>query len=117
MVWRISGVAHAALDRGVGAGEHQREAAVGDGPRRLGSGFDFVGDQLQVLLARGAGLPAAHGVGLAAAGDRQQPGVGIVAGRRPSGHMRSAVAKASASASSAPATSRVRAARKATRRP
>ena len=69
--------AHAALDGGMGAGEHQREAAVRDFGRGSGGG-DLVGDELHVFLPGPAGHPAAGGVGLAAAGDGQQPGIGIV---------------------------------------
>ena len=43
-----------------------------------GGVFDLVGDELHMVLPGGAGLAAADGIGLAAAGDRQQPGVGIV---------------------------------------
>ena len=42
------------------------------------SGLDLVGDQLHVLLPRGAGLASPDGVGLPPAGDGQQPGVRIV---------------------------------------
>lgn len=70
--------AHAALDGGVGAGEHQREAAVGDDGAFLGGRFYLVGDQFHMLLPGGSGLATANGIGLAAARDRQQPGIGIL---------------------------------------
>ena len=69
---------HAALDRGVGTGKHQRQTAVGDGFALFGRGIDLIGDQLHMLLPGDPGLAAADDVDLAAAGDCQQPGVGIV---------------------------------------
>ena len=62
----------------MGTGKHQRQTAVGDGFALFGRGIDLIGDQLHMLLPGDPGLAAANDVDLAAAGDRQQPGVGIL---------------------------------------
>ena len=73
MVWRISGARMPRSMAGWRAREHQREAPVGDRLTLLGSGFDLIGDHLDVLLPDGAGLAAADGVGLPPARHGQQP--------------------------------------------
>ncbi len=71
--------AHAALDGRVGAGEHQREAAIGDGfslpaaASSISSAISFKCSSPAVRVWR-----RRMRIGLAPAGDGQQPGIGIV---------------------------------------
>jgi hypothetical protein len=70
--------AHAALDRRMRAGEHQRQAPIRDALAFPGRGLELVGHPRQVLLSRGSRLASTYRVRLPPPGDREQPGVRVL---------------------------------------
>ena len=109
---------HAGVDGRMGAGEHQAKPIVGNIAASLaGDRGNFFGDQLQMARRARSLLwrrRAASTCLLRATASSQASGL---SGVPRAGHSSSAAVNASASASSAPATSPVRAARKATSLP
>jgi hypothetical protein len=70
--------AHAALDRRMRAGEHQRQAPIGNALPFPGRGLELVGNPRQVLLTRSSGLASPDRICLPPSRDREQPGVRIL---------------------------------------
>jgi hypothetical protein len=70
--------AHAALDRRMRAGEHERQAPIGNRLALPGRGLELVGHPRQMLLSRGSRLPSPDRIGLPAPRDREQPSVRVL---------------------------------------